>query len=58
MSPHKHMRNDIITKALSLRNSTDPVLKSIYVTADKSIAVLKADYDIRCELRRRNACSR
>ena len=56
-SPHKHMRNDIIIKALSLRNSTDPLLKTIYINADKSKAVLKAEYDTRCELRRRIAAS-
>ena len=42
--------NEIITKALSLRNARDPLLKNIYINADKFKAVLKAEYDTRCEL--------
>jgi hypothetical protein len=51
----KKMRNDIISNASSLRRSTDPTLKEVYINADKSRAAQKADYEARCELRRRKA---
>lgn len=51
----KHMRNNIVSKATSLRKSTDPILKNVYVNADKSRAALKEEYETRCELRRRKA---
>lgn len=51
----KNLRNKIISKATSLRSSTDPILKNVYINADKSRSALRADYELRCELRRRKA---
>jgi hypothetical protein len=49
----KMMRSDIITKSSATLRKSDNKHKNIYINVDKSPEVLKAEYELRCELRSR-----
>ncbi len=51
----KHFRNEIVSKSQSLRKSTDPSMKKIFINPDKTKSALKEEYELRCELRRRRS---
>ena len=49
------MRNEIVAKSQSLRNTSDPIMKLIYINPDKPRDILEKEYQLRSELRRRQS---
>ena len=52
----QQMRNEIYIKCRASKGKLkDDSLKNVYINIDKSKGELTKEYDLRCELRRRNA---